>query len=348
MTAEDVAVETQPQKIEGEKKNVFERVKLRFSSRSKKQKTAKELDTADSMQEVSLTDKDATDNNEKTGKKSTGIEKVKEILKKQQKEEKKEEETPKIQKETSNGNGVQENGDCHESNEEPTNAEEKTEEKKKSSTLVRVKERLSMRKNKKSKDKSNDSTDKKSLKDEKLPKTEANEPEEKLKEENVKTETFVQRILKLFRSKKKQKTSEEGPESKAETGDDSKSECDISDEDKEILAITGDKDETDTPAPTIPQITTTKPPLPGRRLPSSATTSHTRPMSQLDDALKQFRMSTAASRENLRNSRQNLDQMEEQVKVMIRSRPATPLLSLRRETEDSNKQMSSSLQDLRS
>ena len=51
----------------------------------------------------------------------------------------------------------------------------------------------------------------------------------------------------------------------------------------------------------------------GRRLPSSATTIHTRPMSQLDDALKQFRMSTAASRENLRNSRQNLDQMEEQV-----------------------------------
>jgi len=345
MTAEDVAVETQPLKIEGEKKNVFERVKLRFSSRSKKQKTAKELDTAESMQEVSLTEKDATDITEKTEKKSTGIEKVKEILKRQ----KKEEETPKTQKETSNDNGVQENGDCHDRNEEPTNAEEKTEEKKKTSTLVRVKERLSMRKNKKSKEKSNDSTDKKSLKDEKLPKTEANDPEENLKEEAVKTETFVQRILKLFRSKKKQKTSEEGPESKVETADDSKSDCDISDEDKEILAITGDKDETDTPAPTIPQITTTKPPLPvGRRLPSSATTSHTRPMSQLDDALKQFRMSTAASRENLRNSRQNLDQMEEQVKVMIRSRPATPLLSLRRETEDSNKQISSSLQDLRS
>ena len=55
----------------------------------------------------------------------------------------------------------------------------------------------------------------------------------------------------------------------------------------------------------------------GRRLPSSATTSHTRPMSQLDDALKQFRMSTAASRENLRNSRQNLDQMEEQVDIIL-------------------------------
>ena len=51
----------------------------------------------------------------------------------------------------------------------------------------------------------------------------------------------------------------------------------------------------------------------GRRLPSSATTSHTRPMSQLDEALKQFKLSTAASRENIRNSRQDLSQMEEQV-----------------------------------
>ena len=263
MTAEDVAVETQPQKIEGEKKNVFERVKLRFSSRPKKQKTVNELDAEESMQEISLMDKDQTDSNENTEKKSTGIEKVKELLKKQQKEEKKEEETPQTRKDTCNGNGVQENGDSQKRNEEPTNAEENTEEKKKSSTLVRVKERLSMRKNKKSKDKSNDSADKNSFKDEKLPKTEANEPEEKLKEDNVKTETFVQRILKLFRSKKKQKTSDESPESKIETGDDSKSDCDISDEDKEILAITGDKDETDTPAPTIPQITTTKPPLPG-------------------------------------------------------------------------------------
>lgn len=49
MTAADVAVETQPQKLEGEKKNVFERVKLRFSSRSKKQKIAKGSDTTESM-----------------------------------------------------------------------------------------------------------------------------------------------------------------------------------------------------------------------------------------------------------------------------------------------------------
>ena len=39
-------------------------------------------------------------------------------------------------------------------------------------------------------------------------------------------------------------------------------------------------------------------------------------MSQLDEALKQFKLSTAASRENLRNSRQNLSQMEEQVTLV--------------------------------
>ena len=54
--------------------------------------------------------------------------------------------------------------------------------------------------------------------------------------------------------------------------------------------------------------------LVSRRVPASATTAHTRPMSQLDDALKQFKLSTAASRENLRNSRQDLNQMEEHVR----------------------------------
>jgi len=53
------------------------------------------------------------------------------------------------------------------------------------------------------------------------------------------------------------KSSETSSESKRENAE----ECDISDEDKEILAITGDKDEND--SSTIPQITTTKPPLPG-------------------------------------------------------------------------------------
>ena len=44
-----------------------------------------------------------------------------------------------------------------------------------------------------------------------------------------------------------------------------------------------------------------------------SSTLHTRPVNQLDAALKQFTLSTAASRENLRNSRVDLGQLEEQV-----------------------------------
>ena len=56
----------------------------------------------------------------------------------------------------------------------------------------------------------------------------------------------------------------------------------------------------------LPEVTPvhSRPPLPGgaRPLPhpSSATTAHSRPLTDLDSALKQFRLSTAASRENLR------------------------------------------------
>merc|ERR1711997_607431 len=102
-------------------------------------------------------------------------------------------------------------------------------------------------------------------------------------------------------------------------------------EDNEIIAICGKADDEEKEAErtvVIPTITTNKPPLPvGRRLPSSATTTHTRPMSQLDEALKQFKLSTAASRQNLRK-------MEEQVKVQLRSRPATPVMSLRGQQPD--------------
>merc|ERR1712126_697663 len=167
------------------------------------------------------------------------------------------------------------------------------------------------------------------------------------KDEKVKTETFLQRLLRLFRSKKKK--DKDGNDAEDETNkniNEEKCEVDLSDEDKEVLAICGDEKEEPS---TLPSITTTKPPLPvSRRLPSSATTAHTRPMSQLDDALKQFKLSTAASRENLRNSRQDLNQMEEQVKVAIRSRPATPLLSLKDRNLNGDNKMSSSLTDLRS
>ena len=56
------------------------------------------------------------------------------------------------------------------------------------------------------------------------------------------------------------------------------------------------------------------PPLPRGppRLPSSATTSHSRPVADLDSALRQFKLSTAASRENLKKlgSTQNLSLLE--------------------------------------
>ena len=270
MTAENVAVEAQPQLKEEEKKNdknMFERVRIRFSSRSKKQKVAKTEDKDDNMHDVDLSEKEET--SDKSGKKAVGIEKVKEILKnsKQQKEEKKKDE-PTDGKSTQSQNenekkasiGLQKKEECNNKieDEELRNDECSTDDTKKISTLKRVKERLSMRKNKKSTEKSDDAaSDKKSSKDEKLTENEVNEPKEKIKEENVKTETFIQRIMKLFRSKKKQKSSETSSESKRENAE----ECDISDEDKEILAITGDKDEND--SSTIPQITTTKPPLPG-------------------------------------------------------------------------------------
>jgi len=232
-----------------------------------------------------------------------------------------------------------------------------------------VKERFSTRKNKKQKNEKSDDK----ISDTNVTVTESNDkhadteaivdhPEQvdtkEEKDEKEKSETFIQRLLNLFRSKKKNKnenktdTNEKEQEPKAEEEVVQK-EQELTDEDKEVLAICGDEKE-EPVSPSVPTITTTKPPLPvSRRVPVSATTAHTRPISSLDEALKQFKMSTAASRENLRNSRQNLDQMEEQVKVMIRSRPATPLLSLRHSQvldagASPDNKISSSLTDLRS
>merc|ERR1719350_847196 len=95
-------------------------------------------------------------------------------------------------------------------------------------------------------------------------------------------------------------------------------------EDMEIQALCGEDKEENQPAPSI-QMSSSRPPLPTmRRPPSSATTAQPRPVSQLDAALKQFKLSTAASRENLRSSRVDISQVEEQVKTMVTSRPSTP------------------------
>merc|ERR1719186_874232 len=118
------------------------------------------------------------------------------------------------------------------------------------------------------------------------------DPEKKKKEENI----FQRLIRRLsFRSKKKKEKS---------------------------TTATSDEEET---SPSIPVISASRPPLPTmRRPPCSATTAQSRPVSQLDSALKQFKLSTAASRENLRSSRVDISQVEEQVKAMVTSRPSTP------------------------
>jgi len=78
---------------------------------------------------------------------------------------------------------------------------------------------------------------------------------------------------------------------------------------------------------------TSSPPLSRGRptTPSSASTLNSRPLSELDSALRQFKVSTAASRESLRNlgSNQDLSQIEEQVRAAV-SRSVSRQGSLRR------------------
>merc|ERR1711963_1186796 len=100
MTAEEVLAPTETRKEEVNKsdKNVFDRVKERFSKRNKKMKNEEihdEKKETDNMSEVSLTEKellekdsdekkiieDEISNEKKIEKKTTGIEKVKELLK---------------------------------------------------------------------------------------------------------------------------------------------------------------------------------------------------------------------------------------------------------------------------
>lgn len=225
---------------------------------------------------------------------------------------------------------------------------------KKMSTLERVKMRLSTRKKSSKKSESEDKTEEEIVISSKV-ETENSDDEKKEAEEKTKEEkskNLLQRILRFFRSKKNRDNVEKQDKETEKNDLDQDIDGNSDDEeDNEIIAICGKSDDEEKEAErtvVIPIITTNKPPLPGpagRRLPSSATTSHTRPMSQLDEALKQFRLSTAASRENLRNSRQNLSQMEEQVKVQLRSRPATPVIGLRAHQPDNK--LSSSLSDLR-
>jgi len=221
---------------------------------------------------------------------------------------------------------------------------------KNSNVFVRVKERLSTRsKKKQKKDKIiEDGTNETSVKENDIPKDEELNTENESdttnnvlqdKEEETKPnkeENIFQKLLRRFsfRSKKKKEefiaVKEDNSEhenediSKVDSNkDDTKS---LSSVDEELSALC--KENTEEPqetTPSVPAISSSRPPLPTtRRPPSSATTAQSRPVSQLDAALKQFRLSTAASRENLRSSRVDISQVEEQVKTMVTSRPSTP------------------------
>merc|ERR1711936_977991 len=73
---------------------------------------------------------------------------------------------------------------------------------------------------------------------------------------------------------------------------------------------------------------TRPPPVPvpaPRKPPFSATAFQSRTLSELDAALKEFKLSTAASRKSLKQSQIDLSEIEESVEIMIRSRPCTPV-----------------------
>jgi len=222
----------------------------------------------------------------------------------------------------------------------------------------RVIERFSMRSKKKKKEEKNGevsdtNVDRTSELNEttKLNGDQASMPEknETADKKEKKEENFIQRIFKRlsFRSKTKMKKSEtnhtDEPDMNNETiemdssnkGEDDamhlnenvikKSESENSlEEDLEIQALCKDEKEEKVVTPTAPIITNNRPPLPtSRRVPPSATSTQSRPVSQLDAALKQFRLSTAASRENLRSSRVDLEKMEDTVRSIVGSRPSS-------------------------
>ena len=72
--------------------------------------------------------------------------------------------------------------------------------------------------------------------------------------------------------------------------------------------------------------TATVPPPCRRRPPCSATDVPSRTITELYSGLKEFKLTTAASRESLRTCQHDHCQIEKTVKIMIRSRPSTPVI----------------------
>jgi len=337
-TKEEVVEEKKKQKNEP---NMFVKVKERFSKRSKKKK--KDLKDTVSNEEI-INEKALKDEHSKLESEQTS-----------------ENDEKLSYNEATNEQDKETNEDSKEKQEEENKVDENTseeqiveEEKKKKSepnVFIRVKERLSKRSKKKKSEakhdevvdeKINDNASKESeVENELVSEQTPDENDTNLNDEKItkleKEENFFQKLLKRFsfRSKKKKEkgikikdtednetTEEIKKESDTKHQDDTKS---LSSVDEELSEICKDDVEEQAASPTVPIMNSSRPPLPSmRRPPSSATSTQSRPVSQLDAALKQFKVSTAASRENLRSSRVDISPVEEKVKTLVTSRPSTP------------------------
>merc|ERR1712172_125543 len=169
-------------------------------------------------------------------------------------------------------------------------------------------------------------------------------------------ESLLRRIIRRLSMKKKKK-GKKSSEVEKEIEDESKAELEVVEEVK--IEVTSER------PPTPPTVPLGRPPLPrGISTPVSATTYHSRPVSDLDSALKAFRASTMASRENLRalGSTRDLSLLERVANRPPLARPAEQRNRVRRqpslrvarpqsaaegEVEKDVKQLSSSMSCLR-
>jgi len=220
----------------------------------------------------------------------------------------------------------------------------------KNGTFKRVKERFSMRKKK---------SDKKvECKEDKDTQNNGDVvvSVDKEGEQDTKKTSFVQKVIDFFSKKKKNKQEEPDDVKVEEVIDEVK---DVpTEEPKEPSIREPDPSPTPSPPPPRPITPASKPPVAPRaaflagtgRPPSSATASQSRPISQLDVALKQFKESTMASRENLRISQQDLREVEQVVNSTVRQSSLSRNNSLRRSTGQGTTipiTLSNSLADLR-
>jgi len=183
------------------------------------------------------------------------------------------------------------------------------------------------------------------------------EKKEKKKSDNA----FIRMLRKLSFRKKKKKSNTEN-ESGVEEGDKGGKELEKT-LDEGNTGNNGDKlgekrfEERETRPQSLVMSSGRPPPGPGRppihprTTPSSATANVSRPVSDLDSALRQFKLSTAESRESLRTlgSRQDLTQVEERVREAV-GKSLSRQGSLRRGASGSTSipiTLSVSLQELR-